>query len=211
MRWSACARRAGCSRRCAPRGFASCRCRSRVGFRRWRMRRRSAIWCGCSAPSGPIWCTRICRSAAFWRDWRRGSRGCLAIAYTCHGFLFNQDGSWLRRADGLAMEWLGGRVTDDVLDGLQPSEAAMRVGCTSFATPSPSATAETRQCFVPIQRRVPPDPRRAGRRGRTGWWLLAVSRLVRTRAIRNWPLRCARCRRRICGSSASGSTSDRGD
>ena len=34
------------------------------------------------------------------------------IAYTCHGYLFNQDGSWLRRAGGFAMEWIGGRLTD---------------------------------------------------------------------------------------------------
>lgn len=34
------------------------------------------------------------------------------IAYTCHGFLFNQDGPWLRRCGGLAMEWVGGRCTD---------------------------------------------------------------------------------------------------
>ena len=34
------------------------------------------------------------------------------IAYTCHGFLFNQDGSIARRAGGFAMEWLGARMTD---------------------------------------------------------------------------------------------------
>jgi glycosyltransferase involved in cell wall biosynthesis len=34
------------------------------------------------------------------------------VAYTCHGFLFNQDGSWLRRSVALAMEWVGGRLTD---------------------------------------------------------------------------------------------------
>ena len=34
------------------------------------------------------------------------------VAYTCHGFLFNQDGSWLRRAGSVAMEWIGGRLTD---------------------------------------------------------------------------------------------------
>ena len=34
------------------------------------------------------------------------------IAYTSHGFLFNQPGSWLRRAGSFAMEWIGGRVTD---------------------------------------------------------------------------------------------------
>ncbi len=34
------------------------------------------------------------------------------IAYTCHGFLFNQPGPLWRRALGLAIEWLGGRMTD---------------------------------------------------------------------------------------------------
>jgi len=34
------------------------------------------------------------------------------IAYTSHGFLFNQEGSWLRRSAGFAMEWIGGRLTD---------------------------------------------------------------------------------------------------
>ena len=33
------------------------------------------------------------------------------IAYTCHGYLFNQEGAWLRRAGGLVMEWIGGRMT----------------------------------------------------------------------------------------------------
>lgn len=34
------------------------------------------------------------------------------VAYTCHGFLFNQPGPWPRRAASLALEWLGGRLTD---------------------------------------------------------------------------------------------------
>ena len=34
------------------------------------------------------------------------------VAYTCHGFLFNQPGPWWRRAASLVMEWIGGRVTD---------------------------------------------------------------------------------------------------
>lgn len=37
------------------------------------------------------------------------------IAYTCHGFLFNQPGPLPRRAASLALEWLGGRVTDTFL------------------------------------------------------------------------------------------------
>ncbi len=34
------------------------------------------------------------------------------VAYTCHGFLFNQPGSWLRRAASFLMEFMAGRVTD---------------------------------------------------------------------------------------------------
>ena len=37
------------------------------------------------------------------------------VAYTCHGFLFNQPGPGWRRALGLAMEWAGGRLTDVTL------------------------------------------------------------------------------------------------
>ncbi|MDE2199581.1 MAG: glycosyltransferase family 4 protein [Rhodospirillales bacterium] len=37
------------------------------------------------------------------------------VAYTCHGFLFNQPGPWLRRAAAFAMEWIGGRLSDIVL------------------------------------------------------------------------------------------------
>jgi glycosyltransferase involved in cell wall biosynthesis len=38
------------------------------------------------------------------------------IAYTCHGYIFNQEGSWPRRAAGLAMEWIGGRLTDTYMN-----------------------------------------------------------------------------------------------
>jgi glycosyltransferase involved in cell wall biosynthesis len=34
------------------------------------------------------------------------------VAYTCHGFLFNQPGPWPRRAASLILEWIGGRLTD---------------------------------------------------------------------------------------------------
>ncbi len=34
------------------------------------------------------------------------------IAYTCHGFLFNQPSPWPRRVASFAMEWSAGRVTD---------------------------------------------------------------------------------------------------
>jgi len=38
--------------------------------------------------------------------------GVNVIAYTCHGFLFNQPGSHPRRAVSLVLEWLAGRITD---------------------------------------------------------------------------------------------------
>ena len=37
------------------------------------------------------------------------------VAYTCHGFLFNQPGPLWRRGLSLGMEWLGGRMTDRFL------------------------------------------------------------------------------------------------
>ena len=37
------------------------------------------------------------------------------VAYTCHGFLFNQPGPLVRRAASLGLEWLGGRLTDTFL------------------------------------------------------------------------------------------------
>jgi glycosyltransferase involved in cell wall biosynthesis len=37
------------------------------------------------------------------------------IAYTCHGFLFNQDGSWLRRLMAWVMEVIAARLTDTYL------------------------------------------------------------------------------------------------
>jgi glycosyltransferase involved in cell wall biosynthesis len=45
------------------------------------------------------------------------------VAYTCHGFLFNQPGSRLRRGAGLAMELLGARFTD-VFTTVSTSDAA---------------------------------------------------------------------------------------
>ncbi len=45
------------------------------------------------------------------------------IAYTCHGFLFNQPGPWPRRAAGFAMEWFAGRLTD-IFTTVSTEEAA---------------------------------------------------------------------------------------
>ncbi len=38
--------------------------------------------------------------------------GVKRVAYTGHGFLFNQPSPWPRRAISLVLEWLGGRMTD---------------------------------------------------------------------------------------------------
>jgi glycosyltransferase involved in cell wall biosynthesis len=38
--------------------------------------------------------------------------GVRMIAYTCHGYLFNQPGPWWRRALSLGLEFVGGRLTD---------------------------------------------------------------------------------------------------
>ena len=46
----------------------------------------------------------IARLAAWWA-------GVPRIAYTCHGFLFNQQGSWARRNAGLLMEYVAAPVT----------------------------------------------------------------------------------------------------
>ena len=46
------------------------------------------------------------------------------IAYTCHGFLFNQPGPAWRRALGFAVEWLGGRITRTFL-AVSTEEATM--------------------------------------------------------------------------------------
>jgi len=43
------------------------------------------------------------------------AEGVPAIAYTCHGFLFNQPGPLWRRGLSLGVEWLGGRMTDTFL------------------------------------------------------------------------------------------------
>jgi glycosyltransferase involved in cell wall biosynthesis len=45
------------------------------------------------------------------------------VAYTCHGFLFNQPGPWPRRAASFVMEFLAGRVTD-VFTTVSTEEAA---------------------------------------------------------------------------------------
>ena len=57
------------------------------------------------------------------------------VAYTCHGFLFNQPGPLWRRALALVIEWSGGRMTDVFLT-VSDEEAvdARRLGIARTAT-----------------------------------------------------------------------------
>ncbi len=103
--------------------------------------------------------------------------GVPTIAYTCHGFLFNQPGPWPRRAASLAMERAGGLLTDIFLTVSQEEAADAKrlhisgnpiaVGngrdATRFA-PDPTARARIREELGVPQDRVV---------------ITAVSRLVR--------------------------------
>jgi glycosyltransferase involved in cell wall biosynthesis len=51
------------------------------------------------------------------------AEGVPRIAYTCHGFLFNQPGPWWRRSLALGLEWAAGRITDTYLT-VSEAEAA---------------------------------------------------------------------------------------
>ncbi len=99
------------------------------------------------------------------------------VAYTCHGFLFNQPGPWSRRAVSLAMEWLGGRMTDVFLTvSEEEADDARRLGIARGATavlngrdpakfhPDPAARARVRAALGVPEDRVA---------------VAAVSRLVR--------------------------------
>jgi len=62
--------------------------------------------------------------------------GVPVVAYTCHGFLFNQPGPWWRRALSLRLEKLGGRMTDVFLTVSEEEAAdAKRLGIHPRATP----------------------------------------------------------------------------
>ena len=55
--------------------------------------------------------------------------GVKRIAYTCHGFWFNNPGPWPRRLAGLVMEWIAGRATDVFLTvSGEEAEDARRLG-----------------------------------------------------------------------------------
>ncbi len=87
------------------------------------------------------------------------------VAYTSHGFLFNQPGPWPRRAGSLAMEWLGARMTDVFLTvSEEEAQDARRLGLASDPHavlngrdpkrfhPDPAARSRLRAAFA-----VPPE------------------------------------------------------
>ena len=103
--------------------------------------------------------------------------GVRRVAYTCHGFLFNQPGPLWRRAASLAMEWLAARVTGVFLT-VSREEAADAVRLGICRHPVPVGNGRDPAVFRP-------DPA-ARARVRTGLGvpadrvvITAVSRLVR--------------------------------
>ncbi len=99
------------------------------------------------------------------------------IATTSHGFIFNQGGPWLRRAAGLMMELIAGRVTDVFLTVSEAGAADARRRHI-FANPVPIGNGRDPARFRP-------DPTLRGRiREEFGTpadrvVIVAVSRLVR--------------------------------
>ena len=103
--------------------------------------------------------------------------GVPSVAYTCHGFLFNQPGPWPRRAAAFAMEFLAGRLTDVFLTVSTEEAADARRLCIHR---SPQAVGNGRD-----PRRFHPDQQaRAALRSSLGVpedrvVITALSRLVR--------------------------------
>jgi glycosyltransferase involved in cell wall biosynthesis len=112
--------------------------------------------------------------------WRAGVP---RVAFTCHGFLFNnREGAWPQRAASFAMEWLGGRVTDVFLTvSTEEAADARRLGIARHAVavgngrdpavfrPDPAARARLRVALgTPADRVV----------------VVAVSRLVARKGFR---------------------------
>ena len=103
--------------------------------------------------------------------------GVKLIAYTCHGFLFNQPGSLRRRSLALVLEWAAGRITDRYFT-VSREEAAD--ACRLHIHPDPVAIGNGRN-----PRLFQPDPVRRAAVRRTlavpddRVVIIAVSRLVR--------------------------------
>ncbi len=98
---------------CARKVFAWSACPSRGAFSRSRIFGPFASWSRCCAPSSPICVHAHMPISGFLARLAARVAGVPRIAYTCHGFLFNQDGPAPRRGWARSrMEWLGGRLTD---------------------------------------------------------------------------------------------------
>jgi glycosyltransferase involved in cell wall biosynthesis len=104
------------------------------------------------------------------------------VAYTCHGYLFNQPGSWPRRAVSWALEWGAARLTETYLTvSAEEAEDARRLGISRQAVAVGNGRDPARFC---------PDPEmRARLRAELGVpehrvVVVAVSRLVR---IKGYP------------------------
>ena len=118
----------------------------------------------------------LARLAARWA-------GVPRVAFTCHGFLFNnREGAWPQRAASFAMEWLGGRATDVFLTvSTEEAGDARRLGIARHAVavgngrdpavfrPDPAARARLRAALG-----TPPDR----------VVVVAVSRLVARKGFR---------------------------
>ena len=107
--------------------------------------------------------------------------GVPVVAYTCHGFLFNQDGGLARRGASLTMEWIAGRVTDVFLT---VSDAEARDARRRHIFAGPVAVGNGRDPAI-----FRPDPAaRARIRAELGTpagrvVIVAVSRLVRDKGF----------------------------
>ncbi len=107
--------------------------------------------------------------------------GVPVVAYTCHGFLFNQDGGLARRGASFAMEWIAGRVTDVFLT-VSGAEARDARRLRIFASPVTIGNGRDPAIFRP-------DPAaRARVRAEIGTpagrvVIVAVSRLVRDKGF----------------------------
>lgn len=117
--------------------------------------------------------------SGFLARWAAWCAGVPRVAYTCHGFLFNQQESRLGRAVGFIMEWTAARVTDVFLTvSAMEADDARRLGLSRNAVavgngrdpavfrPDPSTRAQMRHTLGVAEDTVA---------------IVAVSRLVRAK------------------------------